>query len=81
MKTGFCEYCQTEDSNGYICDTVPSTDLIHHEFKFMGEALSMDVSVELGKLVFTNFDYNQFLERKINYCPMCGRKLDHWEGI
>ena len=75
----YCRYCQVEDTDGRLCESEGCLDLIHYDFRFMGEELSMDVSIEQGKLVFTNFDYNRFLEQEINYCPMCGRKLEHWE--
>ena len=74
-----CCYCQVEDSYGQICESEGCRDLIHYDFSFMGEDLFVDVSIEQGKLVFTNYDYNRFLEQEINYCPMCGRKLDHWK--
>lgn len=76
-----CPYCETEDPTGWICETEPEKDLFVQEFDFMGEHLSWGCGIEQGKLHFYNFDYNGFLEVEINYCPMCGRKLGHWDDI
>ena len=77
--TGYCEYCMTETPCGHIVDTVGHKDLIHYPFKFMDEDLSVNACIQTGELIFSNFDDNAFLSVKINYCPMCGRKLEHWE--
>jgi len=74
----YCEYCQTEDNDGMIDDAINEKDLFQYDFNFMGEDISFACGVEMGELNFVNFDFNSFLKVRINYCPMCGRKLDHW---
>ena len=80
--TGYCKYCQAELPCGEITDAAGGAkDLLQYDFNFMGEDLSMYVSVDEGKLIFVNYDYNPFASVRIEYCPMCGRKLEHWDDF
>lgn len=75
---GFCEFCQTETPCGHITDAQGERDLFGYEFDFLGEKLKIGAGITLDELEFFNFDYNRFAAIRINYCPMCGRKLEHW---
>lgn len=79
MSKGYCPYCSVEDSNGIISDIEGEKDLFEYKFVFLGEDLAIYGTIDQGRLKFFNFDFNPFYEMDINYCPMCGRKLDHWE--
>lgn len=78
---GYCEYCQTETPCGEITDFAGAKDLLQYDFNFLGEDLSMYVNVFEGRLDFVNYDFNPFASVRINYCPMCGRKLEHCEEV
>lgn len=73
----YCEYCQVETPCGRISDAQGEKDLMKYDFNFLGEDLSVYVSIDDGELVFINPDFNRFASLRIYHCPMCGRKLDN----
>ena len=78
-ETGYCEYCQVELPCGHVTESTSEKDLLEYTSTLMGDAYVLYLSILDGELTLINHDYNPFASVKINYCPMCGRKLEHWE--
>jgi len=63
-----CEYCNVGDKNKKIYDR-GGLDVSVADYSYSKATLDIDV--------FTGIEYGSLeAEVKINYCPMCGRKLN-----
>lgn len=63
-----CKYCKTDDHTENILED--SVDILHTDIFF--ELFLNETSLRLC----SSWQYNKPLaEKKISYCPMCGRKL------
>lgn len=72
-----CEYCDCEN-NGYY---VQKEELIYNMIPFGNKNLVLNVSIDNDSLAYSlgsgdyGFGYVLIDTVKINYCPMCGRRL------
>ena len=47
----------------------------HEEIKVLGNNISLSVDISGNRLCLNGFNVDDIITTKINYCPMCGRKL------
>ena len=69
-----CKYCKNdgyETPNKYLIDKEFETKEDYHWINLMINC--QDKEIVCG--VDNNEKFNEILTKKINYCPMCGRKL------
>ena len=77
-KQKFCKFCQSYDDAVDQIQEISEESLTGYEFDLFGGRFQICNYIQSGKLVL-DADCNDFAERldekKINFCPMCGRSL------
>lgn len=73
MANEGCKYCNnliithSDEFNIALMDS--------HEIKVLGNKISLSVDISENRLCLNGFNADDIITAKINYCPMCGRKL------
>lgn len=73
MANEGCKYCNNlrithgDEFNIALMDS--------HELKVLGNNISLSVDISGNRLCLNGFNADDIITEKINFCPMCGRRL------
>lgn len=71
-----CEYCNVEDQEYLVDEEIKNTIMgIDFDVNFAAYVSNATLYVVTGGGTM-DADYDYLVKKKINYCPMCGRKLN-----
>ena len=68
-----CKYCNNDYDNEIVAES-----LVNKKIKSMEVGILLDLSImprNMLTLTYSDDYMHKLLAKKINYCPMCGRKL------
>lgn len=70
MRCNYCSWFENDEEPVF---------LTRYNFGFFHRNASVSATIEEGNLVISgdvDGDFQELAKTKVNYCPMCGRKLD-----
>jgi hypothetical protein len=84
MKKDYCEYCHFKDFTGM--EDYGEKPVLQCESTLLGRDITLAVHIEHGEMCLYLNAFNNIIvdppdigTKSINYCPMCGEKLNHRE--